>query len=377
MLYKNNSARGFYAHSLIYSANSLNVLGEYKLALSKSKLALELFKQKRIKELMPDIYNAMAFSYEGLGDYKNAHIALGNELKIKDELMDLNKQKAIIALEKRFQNERKEKENIQLKQESAQKDLIIANKNNTLLIGFLSFIFTLSILAAYLLRKAKKVNKQLQKSMFIQKNLEGELVTVRNNIAQDFHDDLGNKLARISIFSQLLSNQLDDNHDQNKSMLNQIVDDADYLYKGTRDFVFSIKAESDYVEELVTYLSDFGESYFKEFDIEFEIIKQIDKNEKLPYYWSKQLIYIFKEAMTNVVKHANATNVTMSFIYSNKILEIKCVDNGKGPITKKKEASNGIINMKERALRINADLNIYSDIEGFTVSFIGNTNTKN
>ncbi|MFP2997988.1 two-component regulator propeller domain-containing protein [Spongiivirga sp. MCCC 1A20706] len=224
------------------------------------------------------------------------------------------------------------------------------------------------------LRQIKKRNLVLQQAIENQQKLESELNHVRENIAQDFHDDLGNKLARISLLSNLINKEVSNDNRKLSTKVKQINADANDLYLGTRDFIFSLKSNSDYIEELVTYLSDFGEDFYSKTRIRFVLENKINQNIRLPYYWSKQLIYIFKETMTNTLKHSACTEVRLTFTYEKNTLSICCTDNGIGITADEMNSNNGILNMKKRAEKIGCQLVITSEEKkGTTVSFIGKT----
>jgi signal transduction histidine kinase/ligand-binding sensor domain-containing protein len=227
------------------------------------------------------------------------------------------------------------------------------------------------------LQKVKKRNNDLKDSLLRQKQLEDELTEVRTNIAQDFHDDLGNKLARISLLSNLAKEEVSKENSKLKTRIEQIEIDAGYLYKGTKDFIFSLNDESNYLEELVTYLSDFGEEFFTDSNIKFKVEKTIKYNSKLPYYWSKQLIYIFKEALTNAYKHSKSDLVIFSFDYDGNTLTIMCRDNGSGIKKTDSKASNGLSNMTKRAEKLGGKLEIlFEKNTGTTVLFVAQTTLK-
>lgn len=197
---------------------------------------------------------------------------------------------------------------------------------------------------------------------------EKELSEVRHNIARDFHDDLGNKLASISLMSDVLSNNIASN---NAEAIATIKNDADYLYKGTKDFIFSLQEKSNYLGELQVYLTDFADDYLHQFGVDFEVESSIESNIKLPYYWGKQIIYIFKEAITNVVKHSDAKLVKMSFNADDKNLCITLADDGKG-FDIEKVSGNGLSNMQSRSKKINCSLEVQSIKEtGTSVKLIG------
>jgi signal transduction histidine kinase len=71
---------------------------------------------------------------------------------------------------------------------------------------------------------------------------------------------------------------------------------------------------------------------------------------------------ICQEALTNIAKHAEANAVNIRIENKNDILAIKIVDNGKGinPGILHNSLSMGLLNMKERASLIGADLRINS-----------------
>ena len=216
------------------------------------------------------------------------------------------------------------------------------------------------------------MNADLEKAMETQAKLEQEIIQVKENIAQDFHDELGNKLARISLLSNLIKADKSLKNEGIKSKLIQITEDAKTLYLGTRDFIFSLKTNSDQLEEVITYLSDFGEDYFSKTSIQFQLEKSIEKDIRLPFYWSKQLIFIFKEAMTNALKHSNCSKVKLRFYFSKQDLQIELEDDGKGIADAVLNSNNGLNNMRQRAKKIGAYLSIDTQAKhGTKISFMG------
>jgi signal transduction histidine kinase len=298
--------------------------------------------------------------YEGSGKLDKAYNSFKLYSKLKDSILSKERLEVVNELDAKYQTELKD---AQIKR------LIIL-----LIVSLLIIIVILFVTKMIQLKRTRQKNKELKQAFDKQISLEKELSNVRDNIAQDFHDDLGNKLARISLLSNLVADNLSDREESIKNKINQVKEDANSLFVGTKDFVFSLKSNSDYLEEVVTYLSDFGEDLFKNTTIKFVLQKELSINKKLPYYWSKQLIYIFKEAMTNALKHSKCSEVILIFKYQDNQLNIQCMDNGIGITDEQMESSNGIHNMKNRALKINGKLSIQSNEKsGTIVEFSGNT----
>jgi signal transduction histidine kinase len=241
----------------------------------------------------------------------------------------------------------------------------------TVFVVFVILLISLSIISLIFLqlKKSKKTNRLLTKSIQKQKELEAKLTTVRENIAEDFHDDLGNKLASITILTDILSNKVTSK--ESKGIVDQILSHSDSLYKGTKDFIWTLKKESDQIEEMVTYLSDFGEDFFQQLNIQFRIEKCIESNVQLPYYWSRHLILIFKEAMTNAAKHSQCTETVIEFNFRNNELQIAFKDNGIGFDPKNVSIENGLRNMEDRAHKIGGELICNSSENGTEIKFTG------
>ncbi len=227
-------------------------------------------------------------------------------------------------------------------------------------------IISISILLflVYRILTIHKKNQLLKNSIASQKKLEKELSEVRENVASDFHDELGNKLAGITIVSELMLKDKFIKQSNSFEAIKQIQKDSKSLYFGIRDFVWSIDSKSDYLEELIIYLSDFGEELFQNSKITFKVEKEISQEiKKLPNYWSRQLLLLFKEAMTNSYKHSNATEVILSINLKKNVLKIELKDNGKGFIESELKRKNGLDNMQKRAQKIDGELQIITGKE--------------
>lgn len=88
---------------------------------------------------------------------------------------------------------------------------------------------------------------------------------------------------------------------------------------------------------------------------------------------------ICQEALTNITKHAKASLVIIKVENIDKQLSIKIIDNGCGikSGTLHNPMSMGLLNMKQRANLIGAELNITSSFQtGTTIQFTLNINGK-
>ncbi|MFN3404507.1 MAG: PAS domain-containing sensor histidine kinase [Cytophagaceae bacterium] len=195
-------------------------------------------------------------------------------------------------------------------------------------------------------------------------NLEGKLEEMRKKIARDFHDELGNRLASISMKSRLLDGDLKNNA-KLKLVASSIKDNAQKVNDTFRDFIWAIDKNSDYLHSVVSYLKDFGEDLFDSLSIDFVTrIQMIEKSAKLPPFWSRQLIFIFKEVMGNAAKHSSCKTVEFGVTFDNNTLKMWVSDDGSGFDPYKQKSARGLYYVKQRAREIGADAEIIATLGG-------------
>lgn len=229
---------------------------------------------------------------------------------------------------------------------------------NTLIILLLSSIIIFFIYQQ--LMKARKKNRIFQEIILEREKLQNELKNTRHQIAQDFHDDLGNKLASISIMSNLLLKKTETTNSSYQNII-QINEDANFLYSGMRDFIWALDFENNKLNEVQLYLNEFGERLFQNTGIAFISKNNISDSEIiLPHYWNKEIVLTFKEAMTNALKHSQASKIEFDVSLIQSQLEISLKDNGIGFDSKKIERINGLNNMKKRMKSLGISLTITS-----------------
>lgn len=186
---------------------------------------------------------------------------------------------------------------------------------------------------------------------------------VRQRTAEDFHDEVGNKLTRINVLTNVLKNKIGTATPEAERIISQIQDNTGQLYSGTRDILWSLKPSNDSLYQILHHIRDFGIELFQYTDTEFsfDIAHAVSANYRLPLDVSRNLIMIFKEAMNNCLKYSAATKVMLkASILDDDRLEMTLTDNGKGFDTENVSKGHGLDNMYLRTKRINGEFRIES-----------------
>lgn len=232
-------------------------------------------------------------------------------------------------------------------------------------------VVIVSILLAIKLFNDYRIKVKLDKILNTEKIRNEEQQRVRKRMARDFHDNLGNQLASISVYTNLISLKLKARSKEIDDLITNIQKHTGSLFTGTKDFIWSMDPDSDDLEEVFTYIKDFGEELFQNTEIDFYSSADDINNLSIPLPpgWSRQLVLICKEAMTNALKHSKATKVIFKLNIIDKYFVIAIEDNGLGFDNKEKSGSMGLRNMTSRADQIGGILEIINDDIGTKVTF--------
>jgi signal transduction histidine kinase len=209
--------------------------------------------------------------------------------------------------------------------------------------------------------RVKEATREIETQAKIERAKLEEREEVRKKSSADFHDEAGNKLTRINLFTQL-AKTASDNNAELKVYLNKIEENTKELSSGMRDFIWVLDPSKDSLFDTINRLKDFGNSMFGYTEIKFAVkgLTAEMSDTSLSIECRRALILIFKEAMNNALKYSCAKNVELCISYSNKIIEVTLTDDGIGFDINDKTDGYGLNNMKNRAAKINSDLEIFS-----------------
>jgi signal transduction histidine kinase len=94
-------------------------------------------------------------------------------------------------------------------------------------------------------------------------------------------------------------------------------------------------------------------------------IRDLDTNDKR----DTNVFRVLQEALTNIMRHAEASQVNISLQTTNGRMLLEILDNGRGITTDKLDSSNsiGLIGMRERAIELGGHIEIQCQQSGGTL----------
>ncbi|MGA2176844.1 MAG: ATP-binding protein [Verrucomicrobiota bacterium] len=198
-----------------------------------------------------------------------------------------------------------------------------------------------------------------------------EIEQERARVAHDLHDDLGAGLAEVNMLSSLVKSSAT-SIEEKQRYLDGLNETARRMVTSLDEIVWAVNPRNDTIASLASYFGSYAQRLL---DLA-GVACGLDIAEELPEHpldpkFRQEIFFAFKEALTNVVRHAHATQVWLRITVRQRRLLVEVADNGRGFNLSERQAGNdGLVNMKERLKTLGGGCDIVSDAKtGTTVRF--------
>ena len=196
--------------------------------------------------------------------------------------------------------------------------------------------------------------ERLQSQLLVEK--------LRNKISGELHDDLGGNLSGISMYSYMLDEQISSGkYAQAKESLNIIRRSVNEVNQSLRELVWTIDPGKDTIRQLFEKLGEYASEIAaaKSIQVKTSMPENIS-TDQMDVEHRRNIYLLCKEAINNAVKYSEADLITFIAEENEQGLKIIISDNGKGFDIRTIQKGNGINNMEQRALSLNASLSLQS-----------------
>lgn len=228
-----------------------------------------------------------------------------------------------------------------------------------------STIFTMS--AAVLLLLSFNIShkrKMQQQKQLLEKEYQTRLETI-TKISRDLHDDVGGEVSAIRLLSGMDTTTINP-----KEQLSKIAVYSEDLAQKMNEIVWTLNVSNDSLQSLVAYMRRYAVKYLDDVGIECSFLQPDSIPEKEVDGTTRRHIFLLlKEALNNIVKHAQASKTGIS-VTTNSEIQLIIYDNGKGisPGILQNGSGNGLRNMAQRVKELKGMMEIKSQ-GGTTIQF--------
>jgi signal transduction histidine kinase/ligand-binding sensor domain-containing protein len=190
--------------------------------------------------------------------------------------------------------------------------------------------------------------QRLQRELVVLKQQE-ELEKERSRIARDLHDQLGANLMQVALLGELAES---DKHlpEEVEGHARQIYETARETTKALDEIVWAVNPSNDTLDGLVNYICKYAQEYYELAGLRY----RIEVPAELPTLTLQpevrhNLFLAAKEAVNNVVKHAQASSAWLRLKIEPDRFTIEIEDDGRGlGGMNEKSGRNGLRNMRKR-----------------------------
>ncbi len=330
----------------------------YSLAIPQFKKTLQLASEIGYADLARYALDMLHQCYSSIGDFTNAYQYQTQARELADSLFNDRKSKAISELQTKYETAEKEQQiaNQQLELEIQRAN--VAEKQNFIVLLVAGFGIAILIGIVYYNRNKAAQKAQLQAAILKEKERGFESVIIateeeRKRISKDLHDGIGQQLSALKMALNNLVGKVSD--DQQREDLELISEQFSKSAEEVRQVSHQMMPCTLMDYGLIGAIEDLLQNSFKFSDIQFEfehhhVDQRFDERIEISLY------RVLQELINNVIKHSEATEVSVQLLKNKDRLVLFVEDNGKG-MDGAKTNGHGFLNIKSRLDMVKGSVN--------------------
>lgn len=182
----------------------------------------------------------------------------------------------------------------------------------------------------------------------------------RIDVARELHDVLGQALTGLKMDLSWLESRIPQEETEVRSRLGAMKDDAESMLKATKEISAQLRSAVLDHFGLVAALEWQTQEFQRRTGIRSSFCSNVEVV-TLKEDGNTRVFRIYAEALTNIARHANATELNAALNREAGVLTLEIADNGRG-ITEAEishPASIGLLGMRERARPLGGDIEIH------------------
>lgn len=218
--------------------------------------------------------------------------------------------------------------------------------------------------------KAEKLSKEKELfalEMQLQMEFNESIIQQRRQISDDMHDELSSSLAALKYYVEDVKNKSVGTTVE-KPLLD-ITEEVNSVYKNARNYMHGLKTSNwETPFSLIGFLKELQQKFLKKglMNVKLSLAEEGVKS-LLSTHQHDQLYHIIKEAISNVIKHASATELSITIEFSKNTCISIIKDNGIGFNNKIMVYGIGLQSIKNRVNDLEGTVEVTSTQNGVNI----------
>lgn len=302
-----------------YQESLYDILTKMKRYRESLAIQYRLLELKGVNAQSPlnKLYQAMAWNYEGLKDYRTAVEYYDKAYRTADSLHQEQINTELSELSVKYETQEKELEIARLTREQ------LEQKAKTMQWGIVAAIAISAFLlfSIYYVFRRKRIRKE-EELKLAQSYIEG-LERERTRLAKDLHDGVCNDLLGIGMQMQCMQ-PTDESKEELLTLLEQVRSDVRCISHELMPPKFQLATLDETVEDYVQRLS-----LPSSMQLSFSKENEGTEWDRIPENVAYEVYRILQELLSNILKYSEATEVSVTLSLSRQQLLLLVTNNGK------------------------------------------------
>ena len=187
----------------------------------------------------------------------------------------------------------------------------------------------------------------------------------RSRISRDLHDDFGSKLTQISMLAWLPGEM--SISELSPERLRLIGEKSRHMISALDEVVWMMNPKNETLSSVASYIAGHTEEFLSKTGIACRVEGPESYPAKVITFEARNNLFSsVKEAINNAVRHGQPTQLSLKFTVTEDTFTVEIHDNGRGFDPARVSSGNGLINLRERMLKLNGLCQIQTSLQGGT-----------
>ena len=190
----------------------------------------------------------------------------------------------------------------------------------------------------------------------------------RQRFGMDLHDGVIQSIYAVGLMLESIAHQVGTRPDEARQGIEEAINSLNTAIRDIRNYILDLRPQHFQGRNIVQGVEELARALrANTFMDVFTEITDVDSNAIDPEQ-TVEVLHIAQEALQNVQKHAQASEVNISLSAQNGTLILEILDNGISitPTSLQRSLGNGLANMQERAASLRGDIIIGPSLDGGT-----------
>lgn len=204
-----------------------------------------------------------------------------------------------------------------------------------------------------------ELRRSLEQSQALNQRIEQlAALAERNRIARDIHDSLGHALVALNIQMEMSLDLWEESPNEARELLEEAKKLGSQALRSVRESVTEVRTDPLRGRSLTIALEELTQNFQRTVDV--PVICALEVPPNLSQAIGTAIFRVVQEGLTNIQKHAHATQVSLCVECGPNGLSMTLQDNGKGFAIDANRSGFGLQGMEERIVALGGELQIVS-----------------